>query len=81
MVTCTNIDCMLFGIGFHFEDWQESRPIEESTTTTIAKKDAEIERLRLVLIYINNFADEDTAYMVGEMQRMAKEALEVSHEK
>jgi hypothetical protein len=36
---------------------------------------AETERLREALIYISNFADEDTVYMVEQMQEIAQEAL------
>jgi hypothetical protein len=48
----------------------------DALTATIAERDAEIERLRLALVYINNFADEDTAYMVEEMQKLARQALD-----
>ena len=45
LASCSNISCWLYSFGFHLEDWNATRPIEDQLR-------AENERLREALKYI-----------------------------
>ena len=60
--SCDNPKCWLYGLGFHLEDWDAPRPIEDGLRAEIAAKDAEIERLKagyeIVYTYLNDVLEE-----------------------
>ena len=60
-----------------FEEWNK-RPIEDTLTATIAKKDAEIERLREALKRILDIKPSNSPSMAAriyDMKEIAKQAL------
>jgi len=58
-------------------DWYKEKNLEwqKKYDTDTDQLSAENERLREALQYIENFADEDTTYMVEQMQEIAKQTL------